>query len=50
MIVLKFQNLQGVVLKTTQAWLGGKSCFSHSDPSNFRQLLQSLLLRYMAES
>ena len=26
-----------------QAWLGGKSCFSHTNASNFRRQLQSLL-------
>ena len=41
--------LQEVVWKTTQTWLGGKSCFSHTNPSNFRLPLQSLLLRYRAQ-
>ena len=26
--------------------LAGKSCFSHTNPSNFRRPMQSLLLRY----
>ena len=30
-----------------QARQGGKSCFSHTNASNFRQPLKSLLLRYM---
>ena len=29
---------------------GGKSFFSHTNASNFRWPLQSLLLRYMAEN
>ena len=28
--------------------LGGKSCFSHTNPSNFGRPLRSLLLRYTA--
>ena len=43
--VWKFRNLQGFVWKTMQAWLGGKSCFSHTNPSNFRRPLQSLRLK-----
>ena len=31
-------------------WLSGRSCFSHTNSSNFRQLLQSLHLRYTAEN
>ena len=46
----KFRNLEGFVWKTIQAWLCGKSCFSLTNPSNLRQLLQSLLLRYTAEN
>ena len=38
------------VWKATHAWLGGKSCFSHTNPCDFQQLLQSLLLRYTAEN
>ena len=38
------------IWKTIQAWLGVKSCFSHTNPSNFRRPLQSLLLRYTAEN
>ena len=41
--VKKFQNLRGCVWKASQAWLGGKSCFSHTDPSNFQRPLQLLL-------
>ena len=41
--------VQEVVWKTTQTWLGGKSCFSHTNPSNFRLPLQSLLLKYRAQ-
>ena len=33
-----------------QAWLDGKSCFSHTNTPNFRRPLQSLLLRYTAEN
>ena len=33
-----------------QAWLDGKSCFSHTNASNFRRPLRSLLLRYTAEN
>ena len=47
---LKIRNLQGFARKTIQAWLGGKSCFSPTNPSNFRRPLQSLLLRYTAEN
>ena len=48
---LKISNfLRGFVWKTTQAWLGGKSCFSHTNPFNFRRLTQSLIWRYMAEN
>ena len=36
--------------KTKQAWLDGKSCFSHTNASTFRRQLQSLLLRYTAEN
>ena len=28
---------------------GGKSCFSHTNPSNFPRPLRSLFLRYTAE-
>ena len=48
--VWKFQNLQGFVWKTTQTWLGGKSCFSHTNPSNFQRPLRSQLLKYTAEN
>ena len=37
--VWPFQNLPGFVWKTTQAWLCGKSCFSHTNSSIFRQPL-----------
>ena len=33
-----------------QAWLDGKSCFSHTNASNFQCPLQLLLLRYTAEN
>ena len=33
-----------------QLWLGGKSCFSHTNVSNFRRPLQSLLFRYTPEN
>ena len=48
--VLKILKLQGFVWKTMHAWLDGKSCFSHTNASSFRRLLQSLLLRYTAEN
>ena len=38
-----------ISIKTLLWLLGGKSCFFHTDPSNFQQLLQSLLLRYTAQ-
>ena len=47
--LFKFRSLQGFVWKTNQALLS-KSCFSHINPSNFWQLLQSLLLSYRAEN
>ena len=50
MKVLKISKLQGFVWKTMQARLDGKSCFSHTSASNFRRLLQSLLLRHTAEN
>ena len=37
--VWTFWNLQGFVWKTTQAWLCGKSCFSHTNSSIFQQPL-----------
>ena len=43
-------KLQGFVWKTIQVWLDGKSCLSHTNASNFRWPLQSLLLRYTAET
>ena len=43
-------KLQGFVCKTMQAWLDGKSFFSHTNASNFKRPLQSLLLRYAAEN
>ena len=39
-----------IVWKTMQTWLGGKSCFSHTNASNFFRPLQSLLLRYTTEN
>ena len=50
MTVLKISKLQGSVWKTMQARLDVKSCFSHTNGSNFRQPLQLLALRYMAEN
>ena len=38
-----------MAIQVIQAWLGGKSCFSHTNPSNFQWLLQLLLFRYTAE-
>ena len=45
-----FQSLQGFVWQAIQAWLGGKSCFSHINPFNFWRELQPLLLKYKAEN
>ena len=45
-----FLVLSTPVWKATQAWLGGKSCLAHINPSNFQQPLQPLLLRYTAEN
>ena len=45
--VKNFQNLQGFLWKATEAWLGGKSYFSHTNPFNFQRPLQSL---YTAEN
>ena len=54
MTVLKISKLQGYVSgdvwKIMQVCLDGKSCLSHTNASNFRRPLQSLLLRYMAEN
>ena len=50
MTVLKISKLQGFVWKTMRARLDGRSCFSHTNASNFRRPLQSLLLRYTAEN
>ena len=43
---LKCRNLQGFVWKTTHPRLGGRGCFSHTNPSNFWWPLQSPLLRH----
>ena len=43
-----FEMYKGSFVKPIKR--GGKSCFSHSNPSNFRRPLQSLLLRYTAEN
>ena len=43
-------NLLVICMETMQGWLGDKSCFSHANASNFRPLLQSLLLRHTAEN
>ena len=50
MTVLKISKLQGFVWKTIQVGLDGKSCLSHTNASNFRRPLKSLLLRYTAEN
>ena len=50
MTVLKISKLQGFVWKTIQVGLDGKSCLSHTNASNFRRPLKSLLLRYTAET
>ena len=46
MKVLKISKVQGFVWKIMQALLDGKSCFSHTNASNFRRPLQSLLSSY----
>ena len=50
MTVLKISKLQGFEWKTMQAWLDGKSCFSHSNASNLWRPLQSLLLRHTSQN
>ena len=47
-----FENFEitRICVETMQVWLDGKSCFPHTNASNFQQLLQSLLLRDMAEN
>ena len=47
---LKILKFTTICMETIQAWLGGQSCFSHTNPSNFQQPLQSLLLRYTADN
>ena len=47
LIILDFTM---IVWKSMQTWLGGKSCFSHTNASNFWRPLQSLLLRYTTEN
>ena len=44
---LKISKFTRSCMETIQAWLGGKSCFSYTNPSNFLWPLQSLLLRYV---
>ena len=43
-----YRDLYGKPFK--HDWVAIKSGFSHTDPSNFRRLMQSLLLRYAAEN
>ena len=43
-----YRDLYGKPFK--HDWVAIKSGFSHTDPSNFRRLMQSLLLRYTAEN
>ena len=50
MKVLKISKVQGFVWKIMRALLDGKSCFSHTNASNFRRPLQSLVLSYTAEN
>ena len=50
MKILKISKVQGYVWKIMQALLDGKSCFSHTNASNFRRPLQSLLSSYTAEN
>ena len=41
---LKFSKFTRICVEShSSVWLGGKSCFSHTNPSNFRRLLQLLL-------
>ena len=49
---LKISKFTRVCMKnvTTQVRLGGKSCFSHTNPSNFPWPLRSPLSRYTAEN
>ena len=45
----KFRIYKDLYGKTMQTWLDGKSCFSHTNASNFRRPLQALP-RYTAEN
>ena len=41
---LKFSKFTRICMEShSSVWLGGKSCFSHTNPSNFQRLLQLLL-------
>ena len=42
-------SMKGFVWKTIPGWLGGKSCFFHTNPSNFRRPLQSLILMALSD-
>ena len=46
-----FENFKitRICMEIMRAWLDGKCCFPHTNASNFRWPLQSLLLRYTAE-
>ena len=50
MKVLKISKVQGFVWKIMRALLDGKSFFSHTNASNFRRPLKSLVLSYTAEN
>ena len=40
------QNVEGYEWRNSQPWLGGKSCFSHTNPSNFLPLQSPLFEIY----
>ena len=47
---MKVLKISKFVWKIMQALLDSKSCFSHTNASNFRRPLQSLLSSYTAEN
>ena len=47
---IREKNTQGFVWKTTQPWVGSKSCFPHTNLFNLRRPLQSLILRYTVKN
>ena len=46
----KISKFERVCMKNHSSMTGWQSCFSHTNPSNFLQPMQLLLLRYMAEN